>query len=791
MKNLTIIIQSLLRHKLFAILNLLGLTIGLTCVFMIMLWVYNETGYDKFNTNFENIYQINFKNQHGELEMAGTPNPLAPILENEVASVVAAARLRNAPEFAFKYKDNMFFEGKGITADPQLFSIFSFETISGDPVKAFEQSGSFVITESFAKRYFGNEDPINLEIQVEGQYFLTVKAVIKDVPSQSHLQFDYILPHKLLEEYHFCGLEWGDPNFRTYVLLSKGSNPENAAQEITRVAKINGMPHLQSNQIVASLRQLKSIYLDYTIKNRLGETGDYRYLYIFSTVALLILLLACINFVNLTISLFAKKQKSTSIKKIHGASRKSVFFNSVAENGSLIFLSFIFSLALLWLLRNSSQTLLDKQLGEQVFNFGFAGIIGLIFVVTLLICTVYPATIFSGAKAIDLMNRYNKRKSGILKSMVVFQNIIAVLLIIAAIGVNKQMYYINHKKLGFDTGQIAFTYLRGNINQKIDVVRHLLNENPNISEISLKDCPPFGKINGTVGIAWKLNGEWQNQNIPNPVGMETTRIDDHYLQMMNVKFAAGRNFSSEISNDKQNYIVNEEAVRLMGLENPVGNEFSLYGKNGIIVGVIKDTYFKSLHEKINPQVFHLYNDEKSESYFGTLFFRINGDVPRTLDFIKKIWTENNSGVPFEYHFLDQEYENLYKKDIQIAGILSWFTIMAVFIACLGLFGQAVIASENKIKEIGIRKVNGAKVSEILTMLNRDFVKWVAIAFVIATPIAYFAMNKWLENFAYKTVLSWWIFALAGLLALGIALLTVSWQSWKAATRNPVEALRYE
>ena len=389
------------------------------------------------------------------------------------------------------------------------------------------------------------------------------------------------------------------------------------------------------------------------------------------------------------------------------------------------------------------------------------------------------------------MNRYNKRKSGILKSMVVFQNIIAVLLIIAAIGVNKQMQFINHKKLGFNSDQVAFTYLRGTINQKITVVKNLLNENPNISEISLKDCPPFQQINGTVGIAWKQNGEWQNQNTANPVGMETTRIDDHYLKMMNVEFAAGRNFSNKISSDKQNYIVNEEAVRLMGLENPVGNEFSLYGREGVIVGVIKDTWFKSLHEKINPQVFHLYNDVVSESYFSTLFFRINGNVPQTLDFIKNIWAENNPGVPFEYHFLDQDYENLYKKDMQIAGVLNWFTILAVFIACLGLFGQAVIASENKIKEIGIRKVNGAKISEILTMLNKDFVKWVAIAFVIATPIGWFAMNKWLENFAYKTSLSWWIFALAGLLALGIALLTVSWQSWRAANRNPVEALRYE
>ncbi|HPE77266.1 MAG TPA: ABC transporter permease [Draconibacterium sp.] len=791
MKNLSIIFRSLLRHKLFTVLNLLGLTIGLTCVFMILLWVYNETGYDKFNENYSNIYQINFKNQKGEMAMAGTPNPLAPILEDEVASVKAAARLRNAPEFAFKYNDNMFFEGKGITADPQIFDIFSFETISGDPVKALEQSGSFVITESFAKRYFGNEDPLNKEIQVEGQDFLTVKAVLKDVPSQSHLQFDYILSQKLLEEYHFCGTEWGDPNFRTYVLLTKGSNPENAAQEITRVAKLNGMPHLQSNQIVAFLRPLKSIYLDYSVNNRLGETGDYRYLYIFSTVALLILLLACINFVNLTVSLFAKKQKSTSIKKVCGASRKSVFLNHVAENGSLIFVAFIFSLVLLWILRDSFQNLLGKQFGEQIFDSGFAGIISLIFVVTLLICTIYPATIFSGAKAIELMHTSSKRKSGILKSMVVFQNIIAVLLIIAAIGVNKQMQFINHKKLGFNTDQVAFTYLRGSINQKIGVVRHLLSENPNISEISLKDCPPYRQINGTVGIAWKNNGEWQNQNTPNPLGMETTRIDDNYLKMMNVEFVSGRNFSKEVSADKQNYIVNEEAVRLMGLENPVGSEFSLYGKVGIIVGVIKDTYFKSLHEKINPQVFHLYNDEIAESYFSTLFFRINGNIPQTLDFIKNIWTENNPGVPFEYHFLNQDYENLYKKDRQIAGVLSLFTILAVFIACLGLFGQAVIASENKIKEIGIRKVNGARISEILTLLNKDFILWVIIAFVIATPIAFYAMNKWLENFAYKTELSWWIFALAGLLALGIALLTVSWQSWRAATRNPVEVLRYE
>ncbi len=781
----------MLRHRLFTVLNLSGLTIGLTCVFIILAWIYNEAGYDKFNTNYADIYQINFQNQKGEMSMAGTPNPLAPVIEDEIANIELAARLRNAPGFAFKYKDNMYFEENGITADPQFFRMFSFPTLYGDPVKALDQMYGIVITESFAKRYFGNEDPLGKEIQIRGSEFVTIKAVIKDLPPQSHIQFDYVLPQKLLEQYHFCGLEWGDPNFRTYVLLTPGSDPESAGQEITRVAKSKGMPHLQSGEISASLRPLGSIYLDYSVNNRLGETGDYRYLYIFGSVALLILLLACINFVNLTVSMFAKRQKSTSVAKVCGASRKMVFLNNVTENAVLIIVAFILSIIAVGFVRTPFQNMIGKAFGEHIFTGEFTGIVALVLIFTLFLCTIYPAVVFSRAKAIELMNRYNKQKSGVLKSMVVFQNVIAVLLIVAAIGVNKQMQFISHKKLGFETDQIAYTYLRGNINQKISVVRHSLTENPNITEISLKDCLPYRQVNGTVGISWKQNGEWQNQNTSHPVGMETTRIDDHYLDMMNVEFVAGRNFSKEISADKQNYIVNEEAVRLMGLKEPVGAEFSLYGKKGEIVGVIKDTYFKSLHQKVNPQVFHLYNNEAEESYFSSLFFRINGDIPATIDFVENIWTENNPGIPFEYHFLNQDYEDLYRKDNQIAGILNFFTMLAVFIACLGLFGQAAISSENKIKEIGIRKVNGAKVSEILTMLNKDFVTWVVVAFVIATPVAYYAMSKWLENFAYKTNLSWWIFALAGLLALGIALLTVSWQSWRAATRNPVEALRYE
>jgi putative ABC transport system permease protein len=281
-------------------------------------------------------------------------------------------------------------------------------------------------------------------------------------------------------------------------------------------------------------------------------------------------------------------------------------------------------------------------------------------------------------------------------------------------------------------------------------------------------------------------------NADHAVGMETIIVDEEYFRMMGVTFADGRNFDAALSTEKQNYILNEEAIRRMGIINPVGQEFSLNGKWGKIVGVIKDTYFQNLHTKIVPQVFHLYGDMEKESSHSVLFLKISDtDVTGTMSGVQKIWSRYNPGILFEYSFLESEYEKLYQSDLQIARLINVFALLAVFIACLGLFGQSIFTAENRTKEIGIHKVNGARVLDVLILLNRNFVRWITIAFGFALPVAWFFMNKWLQNFAYKTELSWWIFALAGILALVIALLTVSWQSWRAATRNPVEALRYE
>lgn len=348
------------------------------------------------------------------------------------------------------------------------------------------------------------------------------------------------------------------------------------------------------------------------------------------------------------------------------------------------------------------------------------------------------------------------------------------------------------KDLGFNSEHVMHFQLFGGISAQIDAVKGELAAIPGVQQVAMKDCPPFGIRNNTRGIMWRENGELRNTGEENYFVSETTRIDSEYFKMMEVEFIEGRNFDESLLSDKENFILNEEAVRQMQLDNPLGQDFALYGQWGVIVGIIKDTYFKTLHEKIQPQVFHLYKDIMRESNHSIMFLKIVGsDIPGITSQVEEIWKNHNPGIPFQYHFLDEQYDKLYKSDMRLAQLINLFSVLAVFVACLGLFGQSAFATENRTKEIGIRKVNGARISEVLVMLNKEFVKWVAIAFVIAIPIAYYAMDKWLENFAYKTEISWWIFALSGLLAMVIALLTVGWQSWKAAKRNPVEALRYE
>ncbi len=792
-RKIRVLIRNILRNRMYSFLNILGLSVAMVAVIFIFLWVFYETGYDKFNVNYDRIYQINSLSVNDGSRWDGTPSPFAPSIAENSPEVESITRILRLQGFSLSYGDKKFIESKGITSDPEIFDIFSFKTVIGNAKEALNTENTLVVTESFAKRYFGNENPLGKQILLEGGFPLTILAVIEDVPSQSHLQFDFILSHKFAVKYNLCGLEWGDPNFITYILLYKNVSPVNALSTITKVGMDNKMPHIYYGENNLILRPLKDIYLDSGIINRVGNTGDKRNVIIFGSVGLLILLLACINYINISVSLVTKRVKPSSIHIVCGASRRNVFNQFISESTLLIIFSFLVSLLLIFFLYPYFTSFTGKEVGGILYNPRFIIFIIAVLLGIILLSGIYPALVISNSDALSLVKnnqfQFRNRK---LQLMTVLQNVISITLIICTIGIFKQMYYIRHKDLGFSKDQIVYIQLRGSISTKIGAVKNELSGNKNILQIAFKDCAPFNIRNNTRGIIWKENGELRNNDRDNYFGSETTRIDEEYLKMMKVEFVKGRNFDASLSTDKQNYILNEEAVRQMRLSDPVGQEFALYGQWGTIVGVIKDTYFKTLHEKINPQVFYPFKDLEKEGYFSFIFLKLSGsEIPATISQIEQIWNTYNPGIPFEYHFLDEKYEELYKSDMHIAKLISLFSLLAVFIACLGLLGQSVFAAENRTKEIGIRKVNGAEISEIMALLNKDFVKWIVIAFFFAIPIAYYFISKWLQNFAYTTGLNWWLFILAGIIALGIALMTVSWQTWRAATRNPVESLRYE
>jgi putative ABC transport system permease protein len=791
-KQLKRLMMNSLRNRLYAFLNIVGLSVALLSVFIVFLWVFHESGYDKFNTNYHRIYQINNLSVEDGMRWDGTPSPLAPAIIDNSPGVEQITRIVRFNPLPISYGENSFIEENGISSDPEIFDIFSFKPIAGNVRKALQVANTMVVTESFARRYFGDEDPHGKDLILQGRFPITIQAVIEDVPAQSHLQFDFILSHELAKR--FYSDEWGNPNYLTYILIHQDANATDVLNSITQVAMENQMPNIYSGRNNLILRPLKDIYLDNGINNRVGDTGDKRNVLILSLVGLLILLMACFNYVNISVSLITKRLKTSSIQKIHGASRRNIFFQSLSMSVFIIMGSYFISLVLLFYLLPWFESFTGKEVSFILYEPMFILILLLVFAGTVVLSGIYPALLLSRPNALSLFqvsgNSITKsRKFQIIAGL---QSAISITLIICTIAIYKQMSYLRQKDLGFSTNQIVYFQLSGIISTKIDAVKGELEAIPGIQQIAMKDCVPFGIRNNTRAIMWRENSEIKNTGDGNYFNSETTRIDTEYFKMMEVEFSEGRNFDESFQADKQNFILNEEAVRQMQLDNPVGQEIALYGEWGIIVGVIKDTYFKSLHEKIQPQVFHLYKGLERESNYSILFLRVAGsDIPGIISQIEDIWRNHNPGIPFEYHFLDEQYDMLYKSDKRMAQFINLFSALAVFVACLGLFGQSVFAADNRTKEIGIRKVNGAKVWEVMAMMNIAFVKWVIISFVIATPVAWYAMNRWLQNFAYRTELSWWVFATAGLLALIIALLTVSWQSLMAARRNPVEALRYE
>ncbi|QGY44652.1 FtsX-like permease family protein [Maribellus comscasis] len=780
--------RNAIRNKYISLLNLFGLSVGITSTLLLILWVSHELSFDHFFANSENIYQVIFMGEQNnkEVKVCSTPQGIGVEAEKLFPEVINFTRIRKHNRAVLKVGDKQFYAEKGFYADSTFFSVFSFEGKFGDLSNSLNKPDQVVIDEYLAAKCFSTKYPVGENISINGRDY-TVSAVVKNVASNSHLQFHYLIPVLNLSE-GWQNTKWTSDNCFQYLVVNHAAKIPELEIKLTNMVTSKFTVWKQLNAFI-KLQPLHEIHfrseyiLDYAV------LGNKQNVFVLALISFLILLIACVNFTNIFISTSLKRTKSTGIKMASGANKAGIIKEFAFEVLLFIFISFLISFGLIYLMLPVFNNLVHTEMPITIFNLKFVSISFVVIILTLLMSGLFPGLYITRFNVVSVLKsgytglKGNKNK--LQRSLVTIQFIIAIILIISVLGIQKQVYFLQHKQLGFDKDKVLYVRTYGELEniRNIKLMASELSQNPNIVDISSRSSLPTQLVNG---------GQMQiSSNPDHKVHGERVEVGEGYFDLMNIKFVEGGQ-KFDYSNDQINTcIINEIAAKRLLLKPPYCGQFVFdlnQGHDLKIIGVIPNINTKSLNSEITPC---LYTKASNYNGNGVVLFRLAGNLEPAIKQIKDYCEKNNSAVPFEYHFLDEVYDNLYVNEIQIQKMLIWFSVISILLTSLGLFAMSFFITEKRTKEIGIRKVNGARIFEILTILNKDFVKWVIIALVIATPIAYYAMNKWLENFAYKTTLSWWIFALAGVLALGIALLTVSFQSWKAATRNPVEALRYE
>ena len=780
--------RNALKNRKISIFNIFGLSIGLACIIILLSWVTYEFSFDRFFKNEENIYRVIFTGEVNkeEVNACSSPQGIGPEALAVMPEVENFTRIRKQFRTPFKVGEDQFYVDEGFAADSTFFSVFSFVAKIGDLSKSLNRNDLVVIDEYLAEKCYGTENPIGKIVDI-GNHNYTVSAVIKNVPGNSHLRFHYLIPVLNLSE-SWQQNKWGSDNCTQYLLLKDEIDKVEIGNKLTAMVQEKNNIWKQFN-VKIKLQPLNKIHFDNSITNDYAIKGNIQNVYILVSVAFLILLIACVNFTNMFISTSLKRTRSTGVKIVAGATRQMIIREFMF--GVLIFVvvSFLISVVVAKLSLPYFNRLFDTHLQIQFFGFNFLLVSVSLIVLTLLLAGAFPGiylTRFNPATVLKAgYASLSGRKNGTQQGLVILQFVIATILIVSVIVMQKQVKFFKTKQLGFDKENVIYVHTAGKFNnpQNLKLLKEQLLKDSNIEGITAQSSLPTDfEVGGNM---------YTHENPEKMVHGEMVEVSENYFDVMQINFLEGKQDFNYSNNVIQNCVINETAAKQLELIPPyTGQTVFDFNQNKYLTltGVIKDIITKSLAQEVKPC---LYTKANYYTANGVILFRISDNYEAAIHSIKEYCSTNNGEIPFEYQFLDQTYDSLYKSEITTQKILSWFSVLSILLTSIGLLAMVYFITENKTKEIGIRKVNGAKISEILTMLNKDFVKWVAIAFVIATPVAYYAMNKWLENFAYKTNLSWWIFALAGLLALGIALLTVSWQSWRAATRNPVEALRYE
>ncbi len=773
------------RNPLITIINLLGLVIGFTCVIFIMFWTKNELSYDKFHTNRDKIYRVHryFYDANGteNLHLPYVAPIIAPLLKDEFPEITYITRIYHT-NLVLSAGDQKLITNDVSFAEPDVLKIFDFEGLPAD-TSLLAEPFTVIISQEAAEKYFHGDDAIGKTFEFKDdsskKYAFRVTGVFKTWKGNNHFNPDFLISFSTLKSF-FDDSEfksWGSNNYETFVLIPVLS-PDIDKKLDLFIDKYN---EDTSKATKIRLEALKDIHFNWY--------GSRSYVLILISIAILILILGSINYMNLTAALFFKRLREIKIRKVIGASQNILAMQLLAETVLYCLIAVVLALiavsAVSGFIRISDNPL-KFNIGENIeMTIGFI----VLSVITGFISGIYPAFTISSYKPlmINTVDSIMKRRTVFRNVLVVFQFVVSTGLIISFLLVSKQLNYLKDKELGLDKENIIIIPATRNLVQKLDAFRQQLIQNPNVISLSAsKRVPSDGLMDsGDASIVS------DNNNIT-PVGFRIAhvRVDGQFINTYKIRLVAGRNFSENISTGNE-FIINEIAVKKIGWKSPedaIGRVIEYSGKRGSVIGVVNDFHYESLHKPVNPILMSY-----DPSSFNLVAIRLrSGKITGSIAFIEKIWqTYNISDESFSFEYLTDRYNKLYKAEDRIKLIFGYFMILAISIAVLGMAGLSLLIIERRTKEIGIRKINGATVTELMLMLNWDFVKWVFIAFIISAPVAYYSMHKWLENFAYKTDLSILIFVFSLIIASGIAILTVSWQSWRAATRNPVNALRTE
>ncbi|MHA4809371.1 ABC transporter permease [Flavitalea flava] len=781
--------RNLRKSKTYSFINIFGLSAGLAVSILLLLWVNDELGYDRFNVHSESLYRLSpkFGGVGSSTIWDNTPAPIAGYAKKEVPEVENACRITTKWDITyFEYDGKKITEWNNCLVDPSFFTMFTNPLIKGNPEQPFTDAHSIVLSETTAKKLFGDIDPMGKVLKADDKKIYQVTGVMKDMPENSTVKFNIAFNFlQLKQEYDTTGYfksldaNWGQYNYETFVLLKPNANSSAVGQKLGAIHRRNQNIDFNKN-LVYLLNPLTKIHL-YASD---GTEQGMMIVKVFFIVAVIVLLIACINYVNLITARAMKRSKEISLRKIVGAGKAGLFLQFLSESLLTFFIALVCATGLIYLVMPLYNNISGKNIVFKPWAPNVLAVYGLTLLATLLLAGIYPAVTLSSFKPLEAMKGKLSgigSKGNFRKVLVVVQFSFSILLISSTIIIGKQLKYIREKNLGYDKENI-FSFFMRNIDSHYEAAKAQLLQQPGILGVTESGVNIINSGTGSSDADW--DGKRSDQQ---SFTIGQMPVERNFLEVMGIKLVEGKGFTGTNA-DSSNFILNETAIKVTGIKEPaVGKRFTFHGIKGMIAGVVKDFHYQDMHSQIHPLLI-----QYDKNWRGKMYVRTTGkETTKALAATERLWKNYNPDYAFDYSFLDSQFNDLYKSDRHVGLLFNCFSVLTILISCLGLFGLVTFTAESKVKEIGLRKVLGADILQIVTLLSKDFLVLVMIAAAVAFPVAWYGLNNFLQGYAYRTDISWWVLAAAGATTMFVAMITVSFKCVQAALANPAKSLRTE